>query len=307
MPKAKARPLPAPEHSLEGNEALPAWGVTEDEIEGAIRGIFDSTQPLQQRVENFCEVLRDSFNMDPEDARNSREEILEVTTQIKAHVAMKAVEADWSSHEVVQLVSMIDDLEASLSEEDVYGPWPNIMSTNRYKMPLAAQYAISNCALVGIQVSIPGFTSTATSASATGASRTPSTTSAGAATTTGTGGSASSSSLGSETPASNSEGSSGNPTSAPSGGGSSTNVGAIVGGVVGGIVVLAALGILGFWLLKRERRKKLEMETAMGGVPPKPPMAADPNSQSIWTGDNTYSWNPQTNTHDVQGGTPVGG
>ncbi|KAF3913759.1 hypothetical protein AA313_de0208941 [Arthrobotrys entomopaga] len=85
----------------------------------------------------------------------------------------------------------------------------------------------------------------------------------------------------------------------------SSNVGPIVGGVVGGVVALVALGILLFWLMKREKRKKMEMEMAGGGLPQKPKMEADANNQGIWTGDNAYSWNPQTNTHDIQGGTPM--
>ncbi|KAK6541420.1 hypothetical protein TWF694_007231 [Orbilia ellipsospora] len=85
----------------------------------------------------------------------------------------------------------------------------------------------------------------------------------------------------------------------------SSNVAPIVGGVVGGVVALVALGILGFWLMKREKRKKMEMEMAGGGLPQKPPVVADANNQGIWTGDNAYSWNPQTNTHDIQGGMPT--
>ncbi|KAK6350557.1 hypothetical protein TWF718_003747 [Orbilia javanica] len=173
----------------------------------------------------------------------------------------------------------------------------------------AFNYSKDTCSSVGIEVSIPGVSSTSrtTAVSATGA---------GAPTTTNTNASSTSSvrsASQTQTTASTTETSTTNqsesgltdtPTPASSGGSNSTPVGAIVGGVVGGVVALVAVVMIGIWLLKREKRKKLEMQIAAGNLPPKPPMQPDPNSQGIWEGGNAYSWNPQTNVHDVQGGVP---
>lgn len=41
------------------------------------------------------------------------------------------------------------------------------------------------------------------------------------------------------------------------GGGSSSNTGAIAGGVVGGVVGLAAIGVLVWWLLRRQKAKRI--------------------------------------------------
>ncbi|KAJ6255789.1 hypothetical protein Dda_9470 [Drechslerella dactyloides] len=73
------------------------------------------------------------------------------------------------------------------------------------------------------------------------------------------------------------------------GGDGSTNTGAIVGGAVGGIAAIAFALLV--WLLIRERRKRAAVEAAL---PPPPLMQPNLNSQSIWVGENAYSWNPQT-------------
>ncbi|KAF3932055.1 hypothetical protein ABW20_dc0104899 [Dactylellina cionopaga] len=165
--------------------------------------------------------------------------------------------------------------------------------------------AVGGHAGAGSQTSLS--TSVATPASSGGGAASQSSSSAPSSHTSTSGSSSNGNSGGNS--AGDSGGSGSSPSPAPSGGGSgggsSTNVGPIVGGVIGGVVALAALGVLGFWLMKREKRKKMELEMAGGGLPAKPPMAADANNQGIWTGDNTYSWNPSTNTYDVQGGTPL--
>ncbi|KAF3914203.1 hypothetical protein ABW20_dc0106065 [Dactylellina cionopaga] len=45
---------------------------------------------------------------------------------------------------------------------------------------------------------------------------------------------------------------------------SKTNIGAIAGGVVGGVVLLSAIG--GFWLYRRRALKKVEPESQLGGI-----------------------------------------
>ncbi|KAF3178462.1 hypothetical protein TWF225_010119 [Orbilia oligospora] len=173
----------------------------------------------------------------------------------------------------------------------------------------AFDYSKDTCSSVGIEVSIPGIGSTSLSTvrSATGAA-TPTSTNPNASSTS-PGGSASRTrppSSTTETSAGNQTGSDSADTSTPASNnsGSSAPVGAIVGGVVGGVVALVAVVILGTWLLKREQRKKMEMQLAAGNFPPKAPKQPDPNAQGIWEGNDAYSWNPQTNVHDVQGGVP---
>ncbi|KAK6506784.1 hypothetical protein TWF481_005244 [Arthrobotrys musiformis] len=176
----------------------------------------------------------------------------------------------------------------------------------------AFDFSKDTCSSLGVDVSIPGVSSTSTRSviSATGAGA-PTTTNTGASSTTLTGSATASRSQASsdatETLAEN--GNTSNPTNtstpASSDSGSSTPVGPIVGGVVGGVVALAAVVILGIWLLKREKRKRMEMQIAAGTLPAKPAMQPDPNSQGIWEGSNAYSWNPQTDARDVQGGVPT--
>ncbi|KAJ6260825.1 hypothetical protein Dda_5057 [Drechslerella dactyloides] len=79
------------------------------------------------------------------------------------------------------------------------------------------------------------------------------------------------------------------------GGDGSTDTGAIVGGAVGGVAAIAF--VLLVWLLIRERRKRAAVEAAL---PPPPPMQPNLNSQSIWIGENAYSWNPQTSAQGAQ-------
>ncbi|EGX43142.1 hypothetical protein AOL_s00215g751 [Orbilia oligospora ATCC 24927] len=128
----------------------------------------------------------------------------------------------------------------------------------------AFNYSKDTCSSVGIEVSIPGISSTSSSTvkSATGAA-TPTPTNPNASSTS-PGGSASRTrppSSTTETSAGNQNGSDSadTPTPASNNSGSSAPVGAIVGGVVGGVVALVAVVILGTWLLKREQRKKMEM------------------------------------------------
>ncbi|RVD81897.1 uncharacterized protein DFL_009744 [Arthrobotrys flagrans] len=171
----------------------------------------------------------------------------------------------------------------------------------------AFDYSKDICSSVGIDVSIPGVSSTNTSSvvSATGAAE-PTATNTDASSTSSAGSASRtqppSSTTETSAAAGNQSGSGPTDTSTPArnNSGSSTPVGAIVGGVV----ALVAVIILGTWLLKREKRKKMEMQIAAGNLPPKPPMQPDPNSLRIWEGNNAYSWNPQTNVHDVQGGVP---
>ncbi|KAK6534872.1 hypothetical protein TWF281_006171 [Arthrobotrys megalospora] len=175
----------------------------------------------------------------------------------------------------------------------------------------AYNYSKDTCSVVGIDVSIPSISSSTASSvsSATGLSM-PTATDPGAASTTSTNSASRTrpSSDAAETSTGNQNGSnsSGTPTPGSSNSGSSAPIGAIVGGIVGGVVAIVAVVILGVWLLKREKRKKMEMQLqiASGNLPPKPPMQADANSQGIWDGNNAFSWNPQTNVHDVQGGVP---
>ncbi|KAK6521734.1 hypothetical protein TWF506_001937 [Arthrobotrys conoides] len=174
----------------------------------------------------------------------------------------------------------------------------------------AYDYSKNTCSSVGIDVSIPGISSTSANSirSATGAASStvtntdaPSTSSAGSASRTRPPSSITETSAGNQ----NGSDSTDAPTPTSNNSGSSTPVGAVVGGVAGGVAAIVAVVMLGTWLLKREQRKKMEVQIAAGDFPPKPPMQPDQNSQGIWEGNNAYNWNPQTNVHDVQGGVPT--
>ncbi|KAJ6264928.1 hypothetical protein Dda_1081 [Drechslerella dactyloides] len=149
----------------------------------------------------------------------------------------------------------------------------------------AEQYATENCRASGVVLSIPGSSSTTAGASSTTfATRTTASTTSTSADSNTTGGTAAR------------ETGSGSTTSgaAANGSGSSTNMGPIIGGAVGGVAALALI-ILGVMLVMRERRKKMAMAASSSSEPPS-------NSQSIWTGGNTYSWDPHRDVRDVQGG-----
>ncbi|EWC45655.1 hypothetical protein DRE_05216 [Drechslerella stenobrocha 248] len=165
----------------------------------------------------------------------------------------------------------------------------------------AEQYAVENCRANGIAISLPPLSSSATRSATAPASATrtgQATTSASGASATAPGASrtqsGSTTSTGGAGPSDTAVGAS------DSVGGSSTNVGAIAGGVVGGVVAVAAI-ILGIWLYKREQRKKMGM---LAPLPPGVEVQPDPDSQGIWTGENAYSWNPRKEARDVQGGVP---
>ncbi|KAF3925235.1 hypothetical protein ABW20_dc0104866 [Dactylellina cionopaga] len=93
--------------------------------------------------------------------------------------------------------------------------------------------------------------------------------------------------------------------SSPSGSPPSTSngppVGAIVGGVIGGLALIAICVLLGLWIIVRERRKKAVL---MGGkdVPQLPPAPPDPNNQSIWGGGAVQSVNPRQDTSNIYPG-----
>ncbi|EPS39485.1 hypothetical protein H072_6621 [Dactylellina haptotyla CBS 200.50] len=85
-----------------------------------------------------------------------------------------------------------------------------------------------------------------------------------------------------------------------------TPIGLVAGGVAGGVAVVAAL-LGGFMLFRRMKRKQpmgYSEETST-----KPFARPDPNSQSIWTGEESYSWKPtpsaNTSTNDM--GNDMGG
>ncbi|KAK6349550.1 hypothetical protein TWF696_005834 [Orbilia brochopaga] len=181
---------------------------------------------------------------------------------------------------------------------------------NELDQKQARQYATENCRSNGVALSLPGASSTSTG-TATSESTT---TSAGSTTTSATGSvsttlSTTTTSVGdvlgasapSGTPAAKETGSDQNSAQgASNGGGGSTNTGAIVGGVVGGVGAIALI-LVGTWLVMRERRKRMAMATSLPSTAPEVAQP-DMNSQSIWTGDNTYSWNPQRDGHGIQGG-----
>ncbi|KAF3915616.1 hypothetical protein ABW21_db0208261 [Orbilia brochopaga] len=144
----------------------------------------------------------------------------------------------------------------------------------------AYQYSQENCKAAGIVLSLPGSSSTTTGASTSTTSTSASTTSASNKDATTT----------SDTQIAKETGTSTGATpAAQTGSSSSTNIGPIVGGVVGGIAVIALI-LVGVWLVMRERRRR---RFAMGTPLPSTPAAQpDMNSQGIWTGEGAYSWNP---------------
>ncbi|EPS35197.1 hypothetical protein H072_11461 [Dactylellina haptotyla CBS 200.50] len=89
-----------------------------------------------------------------------------------------------------------------------------------------------------------------------------------------------------------------NPPAGGGGGSSGPNAGVIAGSVVGGVAVLGLIGLLAFWILVRERRKRAAM--VQPSMPPPPP--ADPNNQGIWDGRDAFSSNPRHDTTDVYPG-----
>ncbi|KAF3931625.1 hypothetical protein ABW20_dc0102982 [Dactylellina cionopaga] len=77
-------------------------------------------------------------------------------------------------------------------------------------------------------------------------------------------------------------------TSAPSSG---LNTGAIAGSVVGGVAVIALIGLAVFWITVREPRKRSAMLQ-----PRMPPPPLEPNNQGIWDGGDVYSSNLKKDT-----------
>ncbi|KAF3905016.1 hypothetical protein AA313_de0203962 [Arthrobotrys entomopaga] len=90
----------------------------------------------------------------------------------------------------------------------------------------------------------------------------------------------------------------------PSSKSGSNNTGIIAGSVVGGIAVVIVGGLAGYWLISRERR----MREGGGSKPAaQPDMRPDPNNQSIWNGNEAYSYNPNKDTRDITGGVTATG
>ncbi|KAK6524181.1 hypothetical protein TWF694_005841 [Orbilia ellipsospora] len=90
----------------------------------------------------------------------------------------------------------------------------------------------------------------------------------------------------------------------PSSKSGSNNTGIIAGSVIGGIAVVVIGGLAGYWLISRERR----MRGAEGSKPTaQPDMRPDPNNQSIWNGNEAYSYNPNKDARDVTGGMAMPG
>ncbi|KAI5477155.1 Kelch-type beta propeller domain containing protein [Pseudohyphozyma bogoriensis] len=115
----------------------------------------------------------------------------------------------------------------------------------------------TNQFVTGTQFSTPAIVANITGGIGSGTSE------SGSGSATGGDGSQDPDTSGSTT--SSSTGTSGDGTS-NSGGGSKTNIGAIVGGVVGGIALLALLGLLVFFLLRKKKKEKEEAaSTASNG------------------------------------------
>ncbi|KAK6542918.1 hypothetical protein TWF694_006856 [Orbilia ellipsospora] len=84
---------------------------------------------------------------------------------------------------------------------------------------------------------------------------------------------------------------------------SSSNTGVIAGSVIGSVAVVIIGGIGAFWVISRERRKKAAV---VGKPAPQASMPPDPNNQSIWNGNEVYSYNPNKETPDIVGGESYG-